>query len=217
MARIKKFAEGKSVTDKFLDYVTDKDTRSVMDIPKKDMRNPKYRKELEEKQALETSSPELVLVGPARGASAAVKAASAEGRGATRGFSEYLSPAPRPNKIPEIGEKLPGRIHKQNLKDLKKYEDAFTPEQLKKAARDYTKKDIQAYKEANIPSEATRKARKVQRIKDDAAKQAMSGTAFGLSDVVNSSRKNEDYKKGGAVKSASSRADGIAIRGKTRA
>jgi hypothetical protein len=44
MAKVKKFAEGRSVTDKFLDYVTDKDTRSVMDIPKKDMRDPQYGK-----------------------------------------------------------------------------------------------------------------------------------------------------------------------------
>ena len=217
LAKVKKFAEGKSVTDKFLDWATDKDTRSVMDIPENDMRNPRYRKELEEKQALETSSPELALVGPAKGASAAAKAASVEGRGAVRGFSEYLSPAPRPNRIPEIGEKLPGNIHKQNLKDLKKYEDSFTPEQLKKQAREYTKKDIQAYKEANIPDEATRKARKVQRIKDDVATQAMSGTAFGLSDVVNSAKRNEEYKKGGKVRSASARADGCCVRGKTRA
>jgi len=217
MAKIKKFAEGKSVVDKFLDYVTDKDTRSVMDIPKKDMRDPEYRKELREKQALETSSPELALIGPARGASAAAKAASVEGRGAARGFLDELSPAPVPKRIPDIGEKLPGRIHKQNLKELKKYEDAYTPDQLKKQAREYTKKDIQAYKEANIPDEATRKARKVQRIKDDVAKQGMSAAAFGLNDVVNSNKEDRKHKKGGAVKSASARADGIAIRGKTRA
>ena len=68
MARIKKFAEGKSVTDKFLDYVTDKDTRSVMDMPKKDMRNPQYRKELEQKQALQEPdiSPEDLIAGPVK-------------------------------------------------------------------------------------------------------------------------------------------------------
>lgn len=216
MAKVKKFSEGKSVTDKFLDYVTDKDTRSVMDIPEKDMRNPRYRKELEEKQALETSSPELALVGPAKGASAAAKAASVEGRGMAKGFSEYLSPVPGPNRIPEIGEKLPSRIHRQNLKELKKYEGAFTPEQLKKQARDYTKKDIQAYKEANIPDEATRSARKVQRIKDEIVKQGTAGAFWGLSDVSNRSKKNEEYKKGGKVSAASKRADGIAQRGKTK-
>ena len=213
MAKIKKFAEGMSVTDKFLDYVTDKDTRSVMDMPEKDMRNPQYRNELTKKQALETSSPELAFIGPAKGATAAAKAASVEGRGVARGFLDELSPSPMPKRIPEIGEMLPGKIHKQNLKDLKKYEDAFiTPEKLKQTARDYTKKDIQAYKDANIPSEATRKARKAQRIKDDVAKQGMSGAAFGLNDAVNS---NKEYKKGGQV-SASSRADGIAKRGKTK-
>lgn len=203
MAKVKKFADGDSVTNKFFDWMTDKDTRSVMDIPEKDMRNPQYRKELERKQALETSSPEFALIGPAKGASAAAKAASVEGRGAARGFLDELSPSPAPKRIPEIGEMLPSKVHKQNLKDLKKYEDAFsTPEKLKQAAREYTKKDIQAYKDSNIPDEVTRRARKVQRIKDDVAKQGMSGAAFGLNDAVNSNRQDNSYKIGGKVTTA---------------
>jgi len=146
MARVKKFAEGKSVTDKFLDYVTDKDTRSVMDIPKKDMRDSKYRKELEKKQALETSSPELQLVGP-------IKAASA---------TKELLKAPK--------ELIKRAIAYSSGLGRNKIEDSIIKNEIK-----------------------------------------------GLYEAPQIIREDSKLKKGGAVKSASARADGIAIRGKTRA
>jgi hypothetical protein len=208
MRKLKKFADGDSVTNKFFDWMTDKDTRSVMDIPEKDMRDPQYRKELGEKQALETSSPEFALIGPAR-ASAAVKTASTEGRGVAKSFLDELSPAPAPKRIPEIGEKLPSKIHRQTIEATKKFEDDFEakfkkrPKHTKEDLRSATKDKIQENREAaNIPDEATRRARKVQRIKDDIAKQAMSGTAFGLKDAVNSNKEDKGYQKGGKISTA---------------
>lgn len=46
---------------------------SVMDKPVADMRDPVYRKQLERRQALETSAPELMLLGPAGAARAGLR------------------------------------------------------------------------------------------------------------------------------------------------
>lgn len=54
---------------------------SVMDKPQQDMRDPAYRRQLEREQALETSTPELMLIGPAK--TAQTLAAKTMGRVAT--------------------------------------------------------------------------------------------------------------------------------------
>jgi hypothetical protein len=46
---------------------------SVMDKPQQDMRDPAYRRQLEREQALETSAPEFMLIGPAKAAGLAAK------------------------------------------------------------------------------------------------------------------------------------------------
>jgi hypothetical protein len=176
---------------------------SVMDKPSRDMRDPKYRKQLEREQALETSAPELMLVGPG---------------GASSGFTRLLKPAPKPSgAAPEIGSKLPEAIlqrHTEYYKNLgggKLSKDSVGS--LAKQAADAEVR--QAKNQASIlrgtPQE--RRARKIAEATDEIAK----GAARPVGVEYLTRRKEEGMKKGGRVKSASARADGIAVRGKTRA
>jgi hypothetical protein len=72
MKKRKKFDEG-GVVDKAYDLLTGKDTRSVMEKPaRNDMTDAQYRRERTRAQALETSAPESMLMGPARGAQLAL-------------------------------------------------------------------------------------------------------------------------------------------------
>ena len=163
-----------------------------MDMPSRDMRDPEYRKQLKREQALDTSAPELMLVGPG---------------GAASSFTRFLKPAPKPlGPAPEIGSRTPRALHKQNLKELMPFDDMSFAEK-KALARSTTKAQLRNLRESLDKSISTPKE-KFERAVGDVIGGAVRTTAYDK--IVNN-------KKGGAVKSASSRADGIAIRGKTRA
>jgi hypothetical protein len=162
-----------------------------MDEPSRDMRDPKYRRQLAREQALGTSAPELMLVGPGGGASS---------------FTRFVRPAPKPSgAIPEIGSRTPRALHKQNLKELKSFDDMSFAEK-KALARSTTKAQLREAKDRLDRSISTPEE-KFERAVGDVIGGAVRTTAYDR--IVNK-------KKGGTVKSASSRADGIAQRGKTR-
>ena len=85
----------------------------------------------------------------------------------------------------------------------KQYEDADL-------IRDYWRSDINKgkYPVYNTSKEADKRAKEIHQIMDDEVKTA---------EKAGKASKSQQYKKGGRVKSASSRADGCAIRGRTRA
>jgi len=160
VAQRKKFDRG-GVVDKAYDLLTGKDTRSVMDKPARDdMTDPQYRKEMEQKQALKTTAPEMALVGPARAAQLA----------------------------------YPGGL-KENLKEL-----------TKRAAAYGSSSGIGGVQGQIIDN-----------VFKNELRGAMSKNDYSSFDEDRKKRrKSKEMKSGGKVKSASSRADGIAQRGKTR-
>jgi len=85
----------------------------------------------------------------------------------------------------------------------KQYEDADL-------IRDYWRSDINKgkYPVYNTSKEADKRAKEIHQIMDD---------EVGAAEKAGKASKSQQYKKGGKVKSASSRADGCAIRGRTRA
>lgn len=85
----------------------------------------------------------------------------------------------------------------------KQYEDADL-------IRDYWRSDINKgkYPVYNTSKEADKRAKEIHQIMDD---------EVGAAEKAGKASKSQQYKKGGRVKSASSRADGCAIRGRTRA
>lgn len=199
MVRRKKFDEGGSVADRVLDWATGKDKRSVMDKPTEDMRNPQYRKELEQKQGLETSAPELLLVGPARGAGK-IK-------------DVFRSPA-KPASIPEIGKYTPEFAYEATKRKLAQT-GRYTADQVE----EFAKRDAERMKETakslfskpQTPRE--RSIKRMQRFAEDAGNKAAPG--IGL-EVVRNIKENDGYKRGGKISKVSKRADGIAQRGKTK-
>jgi hypothetical protein len=254
MAKVKKFAEGKSVVDKFLDYATDKDTRSVMDMPKKDMRDPQYRKELEQKQALKEPdlSPEDIVIGPAKKAGAAIKAFS-NARKAGRATPEIGSNVSRMvDNSPKFDPKYEGF---GSTEEWMRYGERMSPANLakekaafeKKMARhkkletQYAANDVEREGNASFRNRVAQQQQKEMQEEMQKRKQAASGRGrlkrFSRDQIApsnygaagNLAMEAEDqasgllnkpetgYKKGGKVRSASARADGIAIRGKTRA
>ena len=178
------------------------DGGSVMDKRDRDMSDPAYRKQLEREQALETSAPEAMLVGPGK---------------VTSGLTRFLRPGARPPGVtPEIGSKLPEAI-------LRKHTDYYrslaggklSKDSVSSLAKQATDAEVrQAKNQAKIlrGTVKERRARKVAEITDDVAKSVV--RPVGVEYLTN--RKEEKMKKGGAVKSAASRGDGIAQRGKTR-
>ena len=82
---------------------------SVMDRPSRDMRDPAYRRELERKQALETSAPEFAVVGPAGAARTALKNV----------LSRSAKPAKSLTKNITIGQNVgkPGQAISKDLRD----------------------------------------------------------------------------------------------------
>ena len=60
----------------------------------------------------------------------------------------------------------------------------------------------------NTSKEADKRAKEIHQIMDD---------EVGAAEKAGKASKSQQYKKGGKVKSASARADGCCIRGKTRA
>jgi len=167
------------------------DGGSVMDKPSRDMRDPAYRRQLEREQALETSAPEFMLIGPG---------------GAAKQLKNFVgTPTKFRGVAPEIGSATPQALHRKNLKDLMSFDD-MTFAEKKALARSTTNAQIQAIKDSIQKSKSTPKE-KLNNLVDD----IIGGVArtAGYEALVNK-------KKGGVVKSASSRADGIAQRGKTR-
>jgi hypothetical protein len=153
------------------------DGGSVMDKPSRDMRDPRYRKQLEREQGLETSAPEFMLAGPAGAARAALKKI---------GSRSAKSPDLRKNITFEIGENV-GKPRQP------------IPKELRDALREI--------------EEAGELSSKIMR----GGTKSIAASALDIN-ALDARRREppEGYKKGGAVKSASSRADGIAQRGKTR-
>jgi hypothetical protein len=246
MAKVKKFAEGRSVTDKFLDYVTDKDTRSVMDMPKKDMRDPQYRKEMEQKQALKEPdlSPEDIVIGPAKKTGAAIKAFS-NARKAGRATPEIGS------NVSRMVDKSPKYEGFGSTEEYLRHGEMMSPANLAKEKAAFEKqradvrKSIANYDAGEVEKEGIDsfrgRVKQQQQEKMQKQKQVASGRGrlkrFSRDEIAprnygaasNLAMEAEDqasgllnkpetgYKKGGKVRSASARADGIAIRGKTRA
>lgn len=167
------------------------DGGSVMDKPSRDMRDPAYRRQLEREQALETSAPELMLIGPG---------------GAARELKTLVgTPTKFRGVTPEIGSATPRALHRKNLKDLKSFDD-MTFAEKKALARSTTNAQMQAIRDS-LQKSRSAPEEKLKRVVGD----VIGGAArtAGYEALVN-------RKKGGVVKSASSRADGIAQRGKTR-
>jgi hypothetical protein len=245
MAKVKKFAEGRSVTDKFLDYVTDKDTRSVMDMPKKDMRDPQYRKEMEQKQAIKEPdiSPEDIVIGPAKKAAAAVKAfsnARKVGRATPEIGSNVSRMVDKSPKYEGFGGTEEWMRHGEMMSpaNLAKEKAAFKKqmEESKKIRTDY---DAGAVEKEGVDSFKAR-VKQQQQEKMQKQKQTASGRGrlkrFSRDEIApsnygaasNLAMEAEDqasglvnkpetaYKKGGKISSASTRADGCAQRGKTK-
>jgi hypothetical protein len=245
MAKVKKFAEGRSVTDKFLDYVTDKDARSVMDMPKKDMRDPQYRKEMEQKQAIKEPdiSPEDIVIGPAKKAAAAVKAfsnARKVGRATPEIGSNVSRMVDKSPKYEGFGSTEEWMRHGEMMSpaNLAKEKAAFKKqmEESKKIRTDYDagaveREGVDSFK-ARVKQQQQEKMQKqkqiasgrgrLKRFSRDEIAPSNYGAASNLaveaedqaSGLVN--KPETAYKKGGKISSASTRADGIAQRGKTK-
>lgn len=175
------------------------DGGSVMDKPNKDMRDPAYRKQLEREQALETSAPEFMVVGPG---------------GATSGVARFLRPAAKPTgAAPEIGSKLPEAILKGHTDYYSKL-GGLSEESIKSLAKQATEAELRQAKQqaqALRGTAAERRARKIASVVENTAKDVAKPVG-----VEYLTQRGEGKKAGGKVKSASSRADGIAQRGKTR-
>lgn len=62
-----------------------------MDKPNKDMRDPAYRKQLEREQALETSTPELMLAGSAMGARPVIKKLMARSKQPSKSLTKNIT------------------------------------------------------------------------------------------------------------------------------
>ena len=177
MAKAKKFDDG----------------GSVMDMPSQDMRDPSYRKRLEREQALETSAPEFMFVGPG---------------GSAKGLKDFLGiPSKIRRPAPEIGTHTPASLYRKNLKDLKPFDDMSSAEK-KSLARNTTQRQLENIRDPLQRQYGKRHENATKRALDKATNYAI--RSAGLDLVTN-------MKKGGKVKSASARADGCAIRGKTRA
>jgi hypothetical protein len=184
------------------------DGGSVMDMPSRDMRDPAYRRQLEREQALETSTPELMLIGPAK--TAQTLAAKTMGRVAT--------PTKSVTDNIQIG---------QYVKRNEKIANAIKEHALDKAAPGERMAMAKKIEENLIKTRSQdRKARnfdEFQKAVLDAEKNTL--TSLGAQGTVeiakrlkerNSQESSDKYRAGGKVKSASSRADGCAQRGKTR-
>ena len=174
-----------------------------MDTLDQDMRSAAYRKRLEREQGLETSAPELMLVGPG---------------GAARGFTRFLSPASKPTgPMPEIGSKLPEAVLKKHTDYYSKLAGGKLPkESVESLAKQATDAELrQAKHQASVlrGTPEQRRARKITSAVEDVAKEV--AKPVGVEYLTQ--RKKENMKSGGRVKSASVRADGCCIRGKTRA
>ena len=85
----------------------------------------------------------------------------------------------------------------------KQYEDADL-------IRDYWRSDINKgkYPVYDTPEQGNKRAKEIHQIMDD---------EVGAAEKAGKASKSQQYKKGGIIKSASARADGCCIKGKTRA
>lgn len=214
--RTKRYDEGGSVLDPVFDWATDKDTRSVMDKPEEDMANPKYRKELERKQALADSpvGPEdLIGLGLAKRALKAVSAAEMAARPYVKNrivVTKGIEIPDAPVRMPKSSEEI---THAYRTMSKAEYEAA-------KKSGYFERNPNPKYPPADAKwwsgGDKTGKFGRHWERGEDAlvvrtpSEKVPTHKAVRFKDV-------EKMKKGGKVKSASARADGCAIRGKTRA
>jgi uncharacterized protein with von Willebrand factor type A (vWA) domain len=204
---------------------------SVMDKPSRDMRDPAYRKELEKKQALQESplSPEDLVIGPAKrvyevgrlayGAQKASKAVPEIGSNVSRMVSSSKD---------DLAKRLGLGAERDTAKAAKELKD------FKAASTEAQAENIQKLGDIRFKGKLERQQRSRQRQAASgreelglAGKYQIAPLSYGT--IGNAAMEAEDkasgalqrvkegMKKGGKVKSASARADGIAIRGKTRA
>lgn len=215
MARRKKFDEG----------------GSVMDKPIADMRDPRYRRQLEREQAIEPVYPELDLIGVGSAARNAI------GRGILRSRRKNFD-------TPQIGSGIRKEIEREDFIKDRVRARSKTPEEGDREVALYEAavgREKQAKMEANRPAE--REARRKKGV-EDFAKSVGRGAAgsimslgLGEGPYLKQRREAEQeremdegrakvqrqrevaegaYKKGGKVSAASKRGDGIAQRGKTK-
>ena len=201
-----------------------------MDKPDQDMRNPAYRKSLEQKQALEESplSPEDLVVGPAKrvyeagkllyGARRAVKSAPDIGTNVSRMVGSSKDDLAKKlglgaKETPELAEKrrkefkaarterLAEQIEKEGEARFKgKLEQQARTRQQQKAAG---REGLEVAGKYNIVPMSYGTLGNIAMEAEDKASGAVQ-------------RAMERKKAGGVIKSASKRADGIAQRGKTK-
>jgi hypothetical protein len=180
---------------------------SVMDSPSYDMRDPAYRKQLEKKQALETSTEDLELL---LGVGAAKKGAGL----LLKDLKNFTQRAPSRSitRNIEIGSKTPEVIYKKEYDRLRRMaDDALAqgrkvPEkELKEKAEYWTQYELKKLKDNKLPS---RKDLVKQEVKDRALKTAENAfyaaslemAPKALKSLQNREEKPAAMKKGGAVK-----------------
>ena len=177
------------------------DGGSVMDKPSRDMRDPAYRRQLEREQALEASP-----VGPE----------DLIGLGLGKRALSAAEMALRPN----VQNTLVKDILKGSGKGTYAVRNVFSPAELEDIRRT-------GYMLPSAKEVASGKNRKWFTLTDTPNKQHLRvradkvppNKAVKRKDIERYDPETGDYvpfKKGGSVKSASARADGIAKRGKTR-
>ena len=167
--------------------------KSVLEDDAPEYGSKAWRDMMEKKQALQTDTTlESLLAAPVRGAMAL--AAPLRGKAAAKAKPDISGLIGRDVAKNEKQDKLLAEI----IKKTGRHPFKASPEVLKKE------------KNARILSRVKRE------VGEDAAKSQLASVGFGADRAFN----NEDYKKGGTVKKAaskaSSRADGIAQKGKTK-
>jgi len=194
---------------------------SVMDRVSPDMSNPAYRKQLEQEQALETSSPESVFLGGApralKGAGALIKS------GGVKGSSKSLTD----NLVIGSGARQKDRINKaieeHVLSKLPEHQREHAIKRMQNSVLDARKEaNKQAAKGQFLDKVLDAEVRTMRTFTAENAPKIASRVNDVLEDRELRRQERESrggMKKGGTVKvkSASARADGCCIRGKTRA
>jgi hypothetical protein len=180
---------------------------SVMDSPSYDMRDPAYRKQLEKKQALETSTEDLEFL---LGAGAAKQGAGL----LVKNLKNLTQRAPSRSitKDIQIGSKTPEAIYKKEYDRMRRMADEALAEgrkipekELKEKAEAWTRYELKKIKGNKLPP---RNDLIKQEAKDKALKtteRALYATSLdmaprALRSLQNQEEKPAAMKKGGAVK-----------------
>lgn len=164
-----------------------------MDKPSRDMRDPAYRRQLEREQALDTSAPELMFVGPAKAAQAGL---------AVKTFGRSATPAKSITENVQIGkyvnrnEKITNAIKEHML-------NKAAPEERAAVAKKIEENLIKAGKQ----NERARTVNDFQNAVIAAETGAMRSLGAQAADEMarrfkerNLEQSSDKYKKGGKVK-----------------